>query len=276
VMQTDYLQADESPIKVLDSVKKGKTHQGYMWVYRNPVNGLVLFDYRKGRGMRGPEERLADFQGHLQCDGYRGYKALVRKRNGATTLVSCLAHIRRKFYDAREHHPELAKYALKHIQQLYALERIYREAKLSYDQRHQKRHEQARPIIENLITWVRTEQANNLSKGPIGKALLYAKNELPNLMSYLNDSRIEIDNNLIENAIRPLALGRKNYMFAGSHQGAQRAAMMYAFFGTCKALEVNPWAWLKDVLQRIPEHPVNRIQDLLPNHWSTTNHTSKT
>lgn len=152
VMQTDYLQADESPIKVLDSVKKGKTHQGYMWVYRNPVNGLVLFDYRKGRGMRGPEERLADFQGHLQCDGYRGYKALVRKRNGAITLVSCLAHIRRKFYDAREHHPELAKYALKHIQQLYALERIYREANLSYDQRQQKRHEQARPIIENLIT----------------------------------------------------------------------------------------------------------------------------
>jgi transposase len=275
VMQTDYLQADESPIKVLDSVKKGKAHQGYMWVYRNPVNGLVLFDYRKGRGMRGPEERLADFQGHLQCDGYRGYKALVRKRNGAITLVSCLAHIRRKFYDAREHHPELAKHALKLIQQLYALERIYREANLNSDQRQQRRQQEARPIIENLITWVRTEQANNLSKGPIGKALLYAKNELPNLLDYLEDGRIEIDNNLIENAIRPLALGRKNYMFAGSHQGAQRAAMLYALFGTCKAMEVTPWAWLKDVLQRIPEHPVNRIQELLPNHWSTTNQTIK-
>ena len=123
---------------------------------------------------------------------------------------------------------------------------------------------------------MRTEQANNLSKGPIGKALLYAKNELPNLLAYLDDGRIDIDNNLIENAIRPLALGRKNYLFAGSHQGAQRAAMMYTFFGSCKALDINSWEWLQDVLQRIPEHPVNQIQDLLPNHWSTTNHTSKT
>ena len=271
VMQTDYLQADESPIKVLDSVKKGKTHQGYMWVYRNPVNGLVLFDYRKGRGMRGPEDRLADFQGYLQCDGYRGYKALVGKRKGEIKLVSCLAHIRRKFYEARDHYPELARYALKLIQQLYALERTYREANLSSDQRQERRHQEARPILENLITWVRTEQANNLSKGPIGKALLYAKNELPNLMAYLEDGRIEIDNNLIENAIRPLALGRKNYMFAGSHQGAQRAAMMYAFFGTCKALDINPWEWLKDVLQRIPQYPVNQLRNLLPNNWQPQN-----
>ncbi|NRB61998.1 MAG: IS66 family transposase [Saprospiraceae bacterium] len=276
LMQTDYLQADESPIKVLDSVKKGKTHQGYMWVYRNPVNALVLFDYRKGLGMRDPEERLADFQGYLQCDGYRGYKALVRKHKANINLISCLAHIRRKFYEAREHHPQLAKHALSLIQQLYTLERSYREAKLSSDQRQQKRHEQARPILENLLTWVQTEQANNLSKGPIGKALLYAKNELPNLLAYLDDGRIDIDNNLIENAIRPLALGRKNYLFAGSHQGAQRAAMVYTFFGSCKALDINPWEWLQDVLQRTPEHPVNQFQDLSPNHWSTTNHTSKT
>jgi transposase len=267
VMHTDYVQADESPIKVLDSVKKGKSHQGYMWVYRNPVNGLVLFDYRKGRGMRGPEERLASFKGYLQCDGYRGYKALARKRAGAITRISCLAHIRRKFYEAREHHADLAKYALTTIQKLYTLERSYREEELDHRERGQRRQREAQPILQELLQWVETQQSNNLSKGPIGKALLYAKNELPNLLAYLYDGRIEIDNNLIENAIRPLALGRKNYLFAGSHQGAQRAAMMYSFFAVCKTMDINPWAWLSNVLDRIGTQPINQIDELLPHCW---------
>ena len=267
VMHTDYVQADESPIKVLDSVKKGKSHQGYMWVYRNPVNGLVLFDYRKGRGMRGPEERLASFKGYLQCDGYRGYKALARKRAGAITRISCLAHIRRKFYEAREHHTDLAKYALTIIQKLYTLERSYREEELDHRERGQRRQREAQPILQELLQWVETQQSNNLSKGPIGKALLYAKNELPNLLAYLDDGRIEIDNNLIENAIRPLALGRKNYLFAGSHQGAQRAAMMYSFFAVCKTIDINPWAWLSNVLDRIGTQPINQIDELLPHYW---------
>ena len=226
VMDTDYLQADESPIKVQDSDKKGKMHQGYMWVYRNPSNGLVLFDYRKGRGMHGPKERLANFSGLLQCDGYAVYGRIAKKSKGGIRLISCLAHIRRKFYEAREHHPVLADQALDWIQQLYELERQYREAKLNTLARQNQRQQDAQPIFETLSQWVITEQANNLSKGPIGKALHYAKTQLPLLAAYLDDGRLEIDNNLIENAIRPLALGRKNYLFAGSHQGAQRSAMM--------------------------------------------------
>ncbi|MCB0638703.1 MAG: IS66 family transposase [Lewinella sp.] len=267
VMATDYLQADESPIKVLDSEQKGKTHQGYMWVYRNPLNGLVLFDYRKGRGMHGPRERLDGFTGVLQCDGYAVYQKIAGKSQGAIQLVSCLAHIRRKFHEARDHHPELAERALARIQQLYALERDYREEGLAAPARQARRHVEARPIFAGLLAWVRTEQTNNLSKGPIGKALHYAKTQLPLLAGYLDDGRLEIDNNLIENTIRPLALGRKNYLFAGSHQGAERAAMMYAFFASCKVRGINPWEWLRDVLQRIPTHPVNQLEALLPHQW---------
>jgi len=266
VLQTDYLQGDESPIKVLDFLKKGKAHQGYMWVYRNPINGLSLFDYRKGRGMHGPKERLENFSGLLQCDGYRVYKSIAQKRKDLQ-LVSCLAHIRRKFFEAREHHPELANHALREIQKLYKIERQCREAALTAEQIRQKRKEEAEPIFKDLLKWVETEHAANLSKGPIGKALFYAKNQLPLLAVYLEDGRILIDNNLIENAIRPLALGRKNYLFAGSHKAAQRAAMMYSFFASCKTLGVNPLEWLTDVLQRIGTYPINKVEELLPHNW---------
>ena len=268
VMDTNYLQADESPLKVQDSTKKGSTHQGYMWVYRNPVNGLVLFDYRKGRGMHGPKERLVDFEGQLQCDGYRVYDKLANKSGGKICLVSCLAHIRRKFYQAKDHHPELANQALKMIQALYALERTYRDEKLNADQIAERRQVEAEPLLSELMNWVNKEHANNLSKGPIGKALFYANNQLPKLTAYLNNGRIQIDNNLIENAIRPLALGRKNYLFAGSHQAAQRAAMLYSFFATCKTMGINPLKWLTDVLKRIPSTSIKEIHTLLPHNWA--------
>ena len=273
VMQSDYLQVDESPIKVQDSSKsarlnggKGTTHQGYMWVYRNPLNGLVLFDYRKGRGMCGPKERLANFEGILQCDGYKVYKAIAKKQPDIQ-LVSCLAHIRRKFYEALDHHPELAGHALGEIQKLYSIERQCTEKGLDAPQIAQVRKEKSTPIFNELLEWVKTEHGANLSKGPIGKALHYAKNELPLLKVYLEDGRIHIDNNLIENAIRPLALGRKNYLFAGSHQAAQRAAMMYSFFASCKTMEINPFHWLKDVLQTIGDTPINQVAKLLPHKW---------
>jgi transposase len=267
VMQTDYLQADESPIKVLDADKKGSSHQGYMWVYRNPLNGLVLFDYRKGRGMHGPKERLENYEGYLQCDGYKVYKRIAKKQQGIK-LLSCLAHIRRYFFKAKHNHPELANYAMAQIQQLYAIERQCRNDAVQHDKRLEVRQEEAKPIFEELLEWVNTQHKNNLRKEPIGKALNYANNQLPLLKAYLKDGRIEIDNNLIENAIRPLALGRKNYLFAGSHDGARRAAMMYSFFASCKTMDINPWEWMKDTLEKISSHPVNDIEALLPNNQS--------
>ncbi len=265
-LQTDYLQADESPNRVLDSNKPKATHQGYMWVYRNPVNGMVLFDYRKGRGMEGPSELLKDFSGYLQCDGYAAYTALSRKMP-QIRLVSCLAHIRRKFVDATGNHPEKAGVALGMIQQLYELEKTFKSEGLNPGQRKERRMMESKPVYDKLMNWVEENHKQNLSKESIGKALHYAYTELPQLEAYLGDGRMEIDNNLIENKIRPLALGRKNYLFSGSHEGAQRAAMVYSLLASCKSLDINPYDYLKDVLEKIGDYPVNKLQDLLPSNW---------
>jgi len=274
VLDTDYLQGDESRIQVLDwtenKSEKGKpdtkTHLGYMWVFRNPLSGNVFFVYRSGRGANVLHETLGGFSGRLQSDGYSAYTSYIKEHD--VELVSCLAHIRRKFFEAKKNHPEKAEYALGEIQRLYAIEQIAREGGFTHRERLRLRKAMAALIYYRLLEWVRTEQANNLSKGAIGKALLYAKNHLPRLEHYLRDGRIEIDNNQIENKIRPLALGRKNYLFAGSNRGAQRAAMMYSFFASCKANDINPSEWLRDVLVRIGNHPVNRLEELLPVQWA--------
>ena len=267
VVGTDYLQVDESTIKVQDSAKRGSTHLGYQWVYRDPATGLILFDYRKGRGAHGVLERLAEFTGYLQTDGYRAYQTYLA-RHPTVTGVSCLAHIRRKFFDARANHPRLAEMVLATIAWLYHVDAHCRRRGRSPTERLALRRRLSLPVYTGLVDYVTYAQANNLSKGDIGKALYYAKNELPKLAACFQDGRIELDNNLIENSIRPLALGRKNYLFAGSHQGAQRAAMLYSFFASCQKLGVNPREWLADVLARLPDHAVNRLDELLPHRWT--------
>lgn len=279
VLDTDYLQGDESRLIVLEigkekskdkshrfPTKKRKSHLGYMWVFRNPVNGGVFFAYRPGRGANVLHETLGEFKGKLQSDGYSAYTAFL-KRHAGVELVSCLAHIRRKFFEAQKNHRELAELALRAIQYLYRIERICKDYDCTPERRLKLRQRYARPAYEALLEWVNYQQRNNLSKGGIGKALHYANNHLPRLRHYLEDGRIEIDNNQIENKIRPLALGRKNYMFAGSNKGADRAAMMYSFFASCKEHRVNPREWLKDVLVRIGNHKVNRLEELLPGKW---------
>lgn len=282
VLNTDYLQGDESRMTVLEyGEEEGKnkshrfppklqrkSHLGYMWIFRNPENGGVLFAYRPGRGANVLLDTLKDFSGKLQSDGYSAYTSYMKKHKLAVDLISCLAHIRRKFFEARSNDSELADVALLAIQYLYRIECICRTYGCSPEKRGKLRQRYARPAYEAFLEWVEYQQRNNLSKGGIGKALAYAKNHLPRLQHYLEDGRIEIDNNQIENKIRPLALGRKNYLFAGSSEAAQRAAMMYSFFASCKEHDVNPHVWLKDVLLRIGNHPINRIAELLPGEWA--------
>ena len=267
VVDTDYLQVDESTIKVQDSSKKGGIHLGYQWVYRNPVSGLILFDYRKGRGIQGVMERLANFTGYLQTDGYKPYRTYLRK-HPACTGVSCLAHIRRKFFEAQDNDRSKADTALAAIGYLYHVDAHCRRRGRCAEQRLALRRRLSLPVYEALLDWVGYAQANNLTKGAIGKALRYAKNELPKLAACFEDGRVELDNNLIENSIRPLAIGRKNYLFAGSHQAAQRAAMMYSFFASCQKLGVNPRKWLTDVLRRLADSPINDIEQMLPHRRS--------
>ena len=258
-----YLMADESPIKVLTKDKPGSTHKGFLWGYNAPRENLICFEYQKGRGREGPKEFLKDFQGVLQTDGYGVYD-YFENREGIT-LLACMAHARRKFEESLSKEPALAGWMMKKMQDLYWVEEKARELKLTFDARKVLRQEESVPILAEMKEWMKNQPADMLPKSSIGKAINYTLHLWPRLIRYVDDGKCEIDNNLIENSIRPIALGRKNYLFAGSHDAAQRAAMMYSFMGTCKKNGVEPFEWLTDVLSRINACKVNQIEQLLPN-----------
>ena len=261
VLSSTYLQADETPIKVLDKAKKGTTHRGFHWVYHAPQERLVLFDYREGRGREGPTECLKDFKGYLQTDGYAVYEDFDKKPG--ITLLHCMAHARRKFDEAKDNDLVRASYVLTEMQKLYALERQAKENELSVDELYQIRRKII-PVLDDLKQWMLENYRSVLPQSAIGQAIYYSLQRWDKLCLYTTDGRLQIDNNLVENAIRPVAIGRKNYLFAGSHNGARRAAMLYSLLGTCKINGVNPFEWLREVLTRIPDHPVNNLQQLLP------------
>ena len=262
ILTCQYIQADESTIKVQDSSKQGKTHLGYQWVYHSPEQSLVYFHYNKGRGISGPKEILGEYTGFLQCDGYKVYDKLAKGK--AITLVGCMAHLRRKFHESIDNDKTKATFALELIQSMYALERKMREDKLSITEKTSIRNTKSKAIMLKFKTWLDKEEPKTLPKSRIGKAMRYGLGQWNKLMQFTTDGRLEIDNNLTENSIRPLALGRKNYLFAGSHQAAERIAMMYSFFATCKKQNVNPRIWLQQTLENISLHPINRIEELLP------------
>jgi len=262
VVQSDYLMADETPIRVLTEDKPGATHKGYHWVYYSPVQRLVLFDYQKGRGRDGPIQLLKEYRGALQVDGYQAYDAFENKQD--VTLLACMAHVRRKFDEALKNDRLRAECALETIRKLYDTERTAREHKIGPEERKALRQQQSVKVLKELHGWLNEHITQVLPKSAIGIAIAYTLNLWPRLVRYLDDGRYEIDNNLIENSIRPVALGRKNYLFAGSHEGAQRAAMMYSLLGTCKINDVEPFDWLSKVLSRIPDQSIQQLEELLP------------
>lgn len=261
ITATDYLMADETPISVLTKDKPGATHKGYHWVYYDPVNKLVLFDYQKSRGREGPDTFLERFSGHLQTDGYTAYTNL---KNKSITLLACMAHARRKFEHALDNDRQRAEYALLKIQQLYDIERQVRELQLPVDEIKAMRLEKSWPVLQELETWLKEGIYEVLPKSAIGMAFAYTLNLWPRLSRYIEDGRFLIDNNLIENSIRPVALGRKNYLFAGSHEAAQQAAIIYSLLATCKINNIEPFAWLRQTLSIIPDYPANKLHTLLP------------
>ena len=273
VLASDYLHADETPIKVLDRDKKGETHRGYFWVYHNSLQDLVLFDYQPGRGREGPSEMLKDFKGHLQTDGYAAYNIFDQQKD--VTLLHCMAHARRKFVEAQLNDTGRSEYALSQFQLLYAIERRAVDQQLNHEQVLQLRQEEAVPILEGLGKWMQQTYIEVLPKSAIGKALAYSIERWRQLMIYTTDGKLNIDNNPVENAIRPVAVGRKNYLFAGSHEAAQRSAMLYSLLGTCKLHNINPFTWLKKILEIIPSHPISKIQELLPYNWNIDNSSAK-
>lgn len=261
-----YIQADETPIAVQDEQTKGKTHRGYYWVYHAPLRSLVVMDYQQGRGRDGPKDMLDGYQGALQSDGYAVYDS-YDGRPGMTSY-NCWAHARRYFYEALGNAPDWAAHVLEEIGRLYEVERLLREREASPESRCQLRQGQAVPVLARLKMYL--EAHPGLPKSPWGQAVAYSLARWAKLIRYTEDGRIEIDNNLVENAIRPIALGRRNYLFSGSHEAAQRAAVIYSLLATCKKHEVNPETWLGDVLGRIASYPMKRVHELLPHHWKNS------
>ncbi|HZW77045.1 MAG TPA: IS66 family transposase [Flavobacteriaceae bacterium] len=262
-----YLQADETPIRVMDAAKKGTTHQGYYWVYHNPIDKTVFFDYQPGRSAKAAENVLSGFKGYLQTDGYSVYDK-IGKQEGVTHL-NCWAHARREFDKAKDNDKARAEKALTYIQKLYAVEAKAREEAMEPDQRKELRLEKSLPVLNEFGKWMVEELKNHplLPKSQIAKAFRYSLDRWDGLSAYLYDGILEIDNNLVENAIRPVALGRKNYLFAGSHKAAERAAGIYSFMAICKKHDVNPNEWLKYTLENILTINHKNLRDLYPQNY---------
>lgn len=246
LLSTTYIMADETPIPVQDNDKKNSTHRGWQWVYYSPLKGLVCFEYRKGRAREGPKEFLSHFNGYLQTDGYKGYEVFDRYKD--IQLLGCMAHARRKFIEAEKQDPKRAEWMLKNMQTLYGIEKICRDKKFDAHKIKKTRERYSKPILIRIKAWLEQEYQSVTPKSSIGKAIAYTLKRWKKLSLYICDGKLKIDNNLVENQIRPVALGRKNYLFAGSHQSAKHIALYYSLLGSCKQKGINPKEYFTKVL----------------------------
>ncbi|MCD7708661.1 MAG: IS66 family transposase [Clostridiales bacterium] len=273
ILASEYIQVDESVVPVIDN-EKHRAKKGYMWVVRDGVTGGVVFHYVLGsRGVDAAREVIGNYQGILQCDGYEVYNKFANVKG--ITLLSCWAHARRKFTESLEENKELATTALLYIGKLYKVEAEADESGLTAGQRKDKRMSESYPVLRDFEAWLWDKVEVTSKTSRIGKAIRYTLGLMGRLSWYVNDGRVNIDNNLIENAIRPLAIGRKNFLFCGNDAAAYRAAIAYSLIGTCKAAGVDPRAWLEDVLNRIPYYEADGrdMTELLPFEWAESHRT---
>jgi transposase len=276
VLQSDYIQVDESTVPVINHEKR-RAVKAYLWVIRAVMKDLVFFHYDKGsRAQKVVIELLHNYKGAVQTDGYGAYSIYENKKG--VLLLGCWAHTRRKYTEALKEDKAGAEYALEQIALIYGVESMADDQGLDYQQRAELRSRLAYPIMCAFEKWVVNYMPKVLPKGRMSQALTYTYSLFQRLSRYHLDGRYRIDNNLVENAIRPLALGRKNYMFCGNHDAAENAAIMYSLLGCCAASDVNPREWLTDVLTRIPYYNNDYsldLADLLPHNWKAAREQSK-
>ena len=265
VLNSHYLGADETTIKVLDPKLDGKSHQGYLWVYLAHDINLVLFDYDPSRKKEVVSNKLLDYTGYLQSDGYAGYEQF--KTHKKITRVGCMAHARRKFDEAMKNDKKISMEAMTRMQRIYRLEHWLHVLKINDEGKKKLREKVAVPMLNEMFDWMEKAINKTTPQSPIYKALQYSIKRREELMCYTCDGKIHIDNNPVENKIRPTVIGKKNYLFMGSHDAAQRSAMIYSFLISCKANNINPEEWLEDVLLRINSTKKSELVDLLPNRW---------
>jgi transposase len=259
-----YLQFDDTSVLVLPEDDKARFY-GKLWVYHSPLERLVAFDATETREHTGPLKLLEGFSGYLQGDAFSGNLALRKK--SPVAIVGCMAHLRRYFVEALEKDPRAAHF-IAVIKLLYELEAQAREEGLSHAERRAMRQTRSTPLLRELIRLEREMRGSVLPKSPLGEALTYLRNQMRYVAQYIRDGRLEIDNTGAERALRGVAVGRKNYLFTGSMNGLRRAALLYSLVETAKLAGVDTWAYLKDVLDRLPTHPMSRIGELLPREWA--------
>lgn len=262
----DYLQADETPIRYLDPEREGTTGQGYIWAYSRP-GGDVIFDWQVSRSTEAAQVKLKAFKGWLQSDGYSVYECIADKQKDVC-LLNCWAHARRKFHEALEEAPQKAAWFLKEIGVLYDVERQLREIGADPPKRLAQRKEKCPRILKRIHRALRWWKRRALPQSELGKALSYTLGLWKGLCLYLEDGRFEIDNNLLENAIRPTALGKKNWLFFGSPEAGNKSAVLYSLIGSCRRAGVNPMDYFVDVFTRLPSMKTSQIEELLPSKWA--------
>ena len=251
VLSSGYVQADESHIKVLTKNKPGSSHRGQIWVYYAPSKKAVFFNYEPKRDIPAAQKILVGFKGTLQSDGYSVYQNIAK--NYHFQLIHCMAHARRKFFDAKANEPEITNYFLENIQKLYKIERKARDLEMTYEQRLALRQKEAVPILDKIYKALLEKSGDRtiLPKSMLRKAIDYSLNLWKGLCAYAHNGELEIDNNLVENTIRPIALGRKNYLFAGSHDAAQNLAVLYSIVASCEKNNINTFKYLNWILQKV-------------------------
>jgi transposase len=268
LLERSVLHADETPVAMLVP-GKGKTHRAYIWSYSSSAFDTlhaVVYDFAASRAGVHPQAFLDGWSGKLVCDDYAGYKALFTARR---TEIGCLAHSRRKFHDLWVNHKSpIAEEALKFFAALYELER--QAQALSAEDRQRLRALESKPIMDKLHEWLLLQRSRVTDGTAIAKAIDYSLKRWPALIRFLDDGTVPIDNNWVENRIRPIALGRSNWLFAGSLRAGKRAAAVMSLIQSARLNGHDPYRYLRDVLERLPTQPASRIDDLLPHRWAPT------
>jgi transposase len=265
LLQSDYVQVDETPVRVQDPDVIGKCGTGWLWVFGAPGQD-VIFEFHPGRGKEFAQKLLGGFKGYLQRDGYGVYGSLA-KDDLDLIPVGCWAHARRKFVEALEDQGDEALAIVHEVRKLYLVERHAGAENLTPDQRHQLRQQLSLPILTSLQPMLQSVKERVLPQSPLGKAARYCLAEWAALNRYLSDGRLEIDNNLTENAIRPSAVGKKNWLFIGHPNAGWRSAGIYSIVVSCRRRGIEPWEYLRDVLSRLPAMNQSELPSLLPANW---------
>ena len=263
VLASRKVHTDDTPVPVLDKTRE-VTRAGRLWVYLGDADHEgVVFDYTPDRSRDGPQRFLGEYQGYLQADAYAGYDEIYA---GQTVVeVACWAHARRKFFDAMKSDARRSQTALGFIRRLYEVERRARDLEAS--SRCALRQSESGPVLIQLKAWLDDQHGNVAPKSPMGVAIGYARSQWTALTRYLEDGILDIDNNAAERALRRVAVGRKNWLFAGSDEGGRRAAIVYSLVASCARLKINPYDYLRDVLERLPTHSPDAVAELTPQAW---------